>query len=474
VNRSRPPRRWLVRGVALLLVVSLLAPAVGAAFTGAPTGEASAESPSELEAGTIQREANGSTVVAIQGFHFQGEGTQKKPARVVSVNETGGTQWVHSGTNAGARWFYDVDPLPNGNLLVVSTNPDGTEVYELDPDTKERVWTEEFPYEDTHDIDVYNETHLAIANMRQYNESCACSNDRILLYDREENEIDWKWRFRDHYPNETAGGFKEDWTHVNDVEVINNGTQLLLSPRNFDQAIVVDIERKEIVEQLGSDGDHDVLNAQHNPDWLETASGNATVLVADSHNDRVVEYTKENGEWVEVWSAGSSATLSWPRDADRLPNGNTLVVDSLNHRVIEITPQGEVVWEYYATWGPYDAERVAHGDESSGPTMRDLGVSGHTDIWGSEGGVTTTTFSSWLAGAAAGTVVEGPVTAFARTWGHYVPWAQPVWLNSWQFAGVIGALVVLLGWGVAEAALARDRLAAGARSLKNRAVERGQ
>jgi len=474
VNRSRPPRRWLIRGVALLLVLSLLAPAAGAAISGsaAPesTGNESADGPDELQPGTIEREANGSTVVAVQGFHYQGEGTTKKPARLLSTNETGRTEWVYDGPKAGARWFYDVDPLPNGNLLVVSTNPDGTKVYEFDPDSKERVWEESLPYKDTHDIDVYNETHLAIANMRQYNESCECSNDRVVLYDRENDEIDWEWKFRNHYPNDTAGGFKEDWSHVNDVDVIEDGDQLLMSPRNFDQVIAVDIESKEIVERLGRDEELSTLNAQHNPDWLETESGNPTILVADSHNDRVVEYTKENGEWVEVWSAGSSATLSWPRDADRLPNGNTLIVDSLNHRVIEITPQGEVVWEYYATWGPYDAERVAHGDESNGPTMRDQGVSGKKDIWGSEGGVSKLTFSSWLAGAADDTVVEGPVTEFARTWGHYAPWAQPAWMNSWEFLGVVAALLVLLGWGVAEAVVARGRLAAGARSLTERAV----
>ena len=462
MNYSPPPQRWLVRGVALLLVVSLVAPAVGAAVSG-PSDADAAGATSELQPGTVEEPANNATVVAIQGFHNEGEGTTKKPARLVSTNETGHTEWVYS-PNTGARWFYDVDPLPNGNLLAVTTNPDGTMVYEFDPETKERVWEQALPYHDTHDVDVYNETHLAVANMRQYNESCACSNDRVVLYDREDDEIDWEWTFRNHYPNSTAGGFNEDWTHVNDVEVIRDGEELLLSPRNFDQVIAVDIESKEITEKLGEDGNHSILNAQHNPDWLTTEEGKETILVADSHNDRVVEYTKEDGEWVEVWSAGSSASLSWPRDADRLPNGNTLVVDSLNHRVVEITPQGEIVWEYYATWGPYDAERIGTGDESNGPTMRDQGVSGHKQIWGSTSGGPST-FPNWLAGSAQGTLVEGPVTDFARTWGHYAPWAQPAWLSSWEFAGVVGALVVLLGWAAAEAVQARDRIVARARTL---------
>lgn len=473
MQRTLRPRRWLVRGVVFLLVLSLLAPAAGAALGVGADTTASADtsensSLSELEAGTMKQPANDSTVVGIQGFHFQGEGNSKKPARVVSTSGNGSTEWVYE-DRLDARWFYDVDPLPNGNLLVVSTNPDGTQVYELDPETRERVWEETLPYHDTHDIDVYNETHLAIANMRQYDEACECSNDRAVLYDREDDEVDWEWRFRNHYANSTDGGFSEDWTHVNDVEVIRNGSELLLSPRNFDQVIAVNIETKEITERLGSDEDHETLYEQHNPDWLTTEDGDPTILVADSENDRVVEYTKTDaGSWELVWSVGSSASLSWPRDADRLPNGNTLIVDSMNHRVIEVTPQGEIVWEYFATWGPYDAERVATGDESNGPTMQDQGVSGHKTIYGSAGGLSAT-FSSWVATRAQGTLVEGPVTEFAGMWGRLVPWFQPAWLDSWEFAGVVFALLALLGWAVGETVYYREVLAVRARSLVEQA-----
>ena len=464
MTRSLPPRPWLVRGVVLLVVLSLFAPTVVAAATGG-TAEAG-----ELRAGTVEKSANGSTVVAIQGFHFEGQGSAKKPARLVSADERGGTEWVFDGTQYGARWFYDVDPLPNGNLLVVSTNPEGTLVYELDPDTKEQVWVEELPYHDTHDVDRYNETHLAIANMRAWNESCSCPDDRVVLYDREDSEVDWEWTFRNHYPESTDGGYSEDWTHVNDVEVLDNGETLMLSPRNFDQVVFVDVESGEITDRLGADGDHDVLHEQHNPDYLETEDGDPTILVADSENDRVVEYTKTDGEWELVWELGSSETFNWPRDADRLPNGNTLVVDSLNHRVVEVTPEGRIVWEYYATWGPYDAERVETGDESNGPTMRDMGVSGSYEVTNSAGSISESgqSFSGWLAGAASGTPVAEPVSSFAKTWSHVTPWIRPVWMGSWEFAALVLGLLVLLGWGVAEAVYNRRHIAARARTLKQR------
>ncbi|MFQ3319609.1 MAG: hypothetical protein ACI80F_001680 [Natronomonas sp.] len=86
-------------------------------------------------------------------------------------------------------------------------------------------------------------------------------------------------------------------------------------------------------------------------------NGTPTVLIADSRNDRVVEYAREDGEWTRAWVLRGGG-LDEPRDADRLPNGNTLVVDRRGDRLLEVTPTGEVVWEFYAPWQPYDAERI--------------------------------------------------------------------------------------------------------------------
>jgi hypothetical protein len=142
----------------------------------------------------------------------------------------------------------------------------------------------------------------------------------------------------------------------------------------------------------------------------------------------------------------------------------------MNHRVIEITPQGEIVWEYFATWGPYDAERIGTGDESTGPTMQDLGVSGHQTVYGSAGGLSAT-FSSWLAGTVQGTVLEGPGVEFAGLWGRLVPWFQPAWLDSWEFAGVVFGTLILLGWGLSEVIRERERIADGLQSLGRQASE---
>jgi len=35
----------------------------------------------------------------------------------------------------------------------------------------------------------------------------------------------------------------------------------------------------------------------------------------------------------------------------RLPNGNTLISEGLSRRIFEVTPENEIVWEYYFRWG---------------------------------------------------------------------------------------------------------------------------
>ncbi|NHN60889.1 MULTISPECIES: aryl-sulfate sulfotransferase [Halorussus] len=453
------PRRWLVRGAVALLVLGLVAPAgiSGATFL------ATSEDPTNLRA-SVDDPANGTTVISIQGFHFQGMANANKPARLVAVGPRGEVQWVHNGSGFDARWFYDVDPLDNRNLLVTATTPNATLVYEFDPATRERVWTERLPIHDTHDVDLINGDQLLVANMREPDRG-----DRIFVYNMTTDETVWEWEFADHGYPESGGGRAKDWTHVNDIDKIGDG-EYLVSPRNFDQVVVVNRSTDEVTMQLGSDGNHDVLYEQHNPQYLREANGTPTVLVADSENDRIVEYARESeGDWTKTWSVGTQG-LNWPRDADRLPNGNTLVVDTMHHRVFEVTPTGEVVWEFHAPWAPYDVERITYGDEPGGPTMRELGKTGDYELSGSRLAVggDTKTVSFWLAAAFEGTPLADRANHAARLWAHVTPWIRPVWMSSWEFLGAVLAGAVVVAWGLGETIYQRRRIRRGVSRIVRR------
>ncbi|MFT4889103.1 MAG: hypothetical protein ACI9YT_000012 [Halobacteriales archaeon] len=479
-DRPDLERRWYVRGLVLAVVIALVASA---------TALTVAHEPPKLEPGTIDRAANGTTIVAVQGFHFQGEADKKKPARLVGLDPDGNVSWIYDGSKRGASWFYDSDPLPNGDVLAVNTMRIGdegkTQVYRLDPETKERVWEVTLDLTDTHDVDLINGDQLLVANMRQWNGSSGVSNDRLAIYDISgvingseeevtEDDVIWEWYFKNHYPASTDGGMNDDWTHVNDVDKIGPG-QYLASPRNFDQVIVVDRSTGGIDLRLGADGRHDVLHEQHNPMYLETEDGTPTILVADSENDRVVEYTCAETtagkcEWEQVWEVGEDQ-LNWPRDADRLPNGNTLIVDSMGHRVVEVTPTGRIVWEAYVPWAPYDVERMVYGDEgrqvyddpSDAPTMRDLGVSGTYDLRnssglspGTEGG--RKTFPQWLKSTFGGTPIGGPVVGFAELWESGSQWIKPVWMAPWALVALAAAALLVLVWSIGELVYQRRRI----------------
>jgi len=462
---ARPARRRLVRALLGALVLALVASS-GALLL--------SYDPPRLGAGVVESPANGTTVVTSQGWHAAGESLPGRPARLAALAPDGSVNWTHDGPDDRQSWFYDVDPLSNGNLLVVNPVRGATVVYEFDPESGERVWTERFDLPDVHDVDLINGDELLVAGIA-YDED-RISRDRVFVYNRTRGAVTWEWQFADHFPDDAGPGVTaKDWTHVNDVDRVREG-EFLVSVRNLDQVITVNRSTKEIELRLGADGDHDVLYEQHNPQYLESEDGTPTILVADSENDRIVEYertanssrgsertdgarTPADGEWERTWTL--EGNLNWPRDADRLPNGNTLVVDSMNHRVLEVTPTGEVVWEASVPWATYDAERARLGDEPGGPTIADQNATGAYELRGGSGaGVAVLPpVPAVVEQLSAGTPIAKPATRLAERWHHLVPWVTPTWLPVWSATLLAGALAVLLGWAVGEGVANRGRLA---------------
>ena len=204
--------------------------------------------------------------------------------------------------------------------------------------------------------------------------------ERIAVVDLANDTVVWQWNASSFYdaPRDPTG---RDWLHINDVDAIGDG-RFLVSVRNANQIVVVE-RGAGVVEVINADrengddgactesaqledfngdgdircGDPDVINHQHNPQWL----GNGAVLVADSDNDRVVElHRNDRGRWKPVWVVRKTGgiELDWPRDADRLPNGNTLITDSLRRRVVEVDPDGRAVWSAKTNRIPYEADRL--------------------------------------------------------------------------------------------------------------------
>ena len=339
-----------------VLVVAVALVAVGATASEPPTAESFGEGPYA-----------GNTLVSEQGYQY-GNG------RVSVVTPAGETVWSFAPEDA---MVFDAEQTPNGTILV-SVGVDVAEgdcpapydegrpgcirnrVVELAyPDERvvwEYAWYDAYPENhEVHDADRLPSGDTVIADM---------GNDRVFVA-APNGSISWAWDATSRlgagsrFWNETVPaserdrlrrqGPETDWTHLNDVDLLDNGNYLV-SIRNFDVVVEIDPTTKRVVDVLGTPGETSTLDKQHNPDRLDE-----TTLVADSENDRVVEYDAD-GE--RVWAFGGSRLLSWPRDADRLPNGNTLVTDSYNDRVIETDPDGEIVWAYRGAQMAYSADRL--------------------------------------------------------------------------------------------------------------------
>lgn len=91
-------------------------------------------------------------------------------------------------------------------------------------------------------------------------------------------------------------------------------------------------ETDRVIPYYGGGGTHG-----QNRRFRVTAEG--TFLVPYLSGNKVVEYDKE---FNEIWSY--DAPKPWA--AIRLANGNTLISDEANERVLEVSPAKEVVWEF--------------------------------------------------------------------------------------------------------------------------------
>ena len=338
--------------------------------------------------------------------------------------------------------YYDIDPLGGDRILFVAGAIDVPESNYTDEFVAvEMNWRtgeiyREFPVpRDTHDIDALgNDTYVYAEKVREKPRF----TNKLHVFDYRRGEQVWVYNFTDHFPPyPQAGGDATGYTHVNDVDSVNNGSAFLASPRNFDRVMLINRSTKEVEWTLGEENNHTILNEQHNPALL--SQDPVTVLVADSENDRVVEYRRNQSGWELDWAY---ANLSWPRDADRLPNGNTMIVDSSAHRALEVTPQGEVVWEVSIPFGPYDIERLSLGDEPTGPTAREMGIAGEYGIMEARQNVEENSERP-------PSTIEQLTNSFEFLYSTS-QWVLPSWIGRFQFA-LLGLVPLVVGiWGSVE------------------------
>ena len=234
-------------------------------------------------------------------------------------------------------------------------------MYNLSTGEKEVLFsmtTKRYTSEQWHDADYVGPNRVVVADI---------AHDRVFIVNTSTGLITWEWQAHQAYDISSGGQVAEDWTHLNDVEVLPDG-RIMISVRNHDQVIFLDREsgmnRSLTLGQDHEPGDENkTLYEQHNPDYIPEKNGGPSVVVADSEHNRVVEFQRTESGWEQSWEYNQG--LNWPRDADRLPNGNTLIADSRDNEVLEVDRSGQVVWRASVPLS-YEAERFGSGPESEG------------------------------------------------------------------------------------------------------------
>lgn len=205
-----------------------------------------------------------------------------------------------------------------------------------------------------HDVDRINESTYVVADIFE---------DRVFVLNTTTGIRTWTWNAQSWFPLSGGGAYPGDWTHINDVEILPDG-RFMVSVRNQDQVVFLNRSGVEQQWTLGSDDRHEIVSGQHNPDYIPASRGGPAAIVADSGNNRIIEYQRQNNTWTKSW-VWTDSQMIWPRDADRLPNNHTLITDTNGDRVLETNENGTIVWKV-AIDGAYEAERLNTGDESAG------------------------------------------------------------------------------------------------------------
>jgi Arylsulfotransferase (ASST) len=163
----------------------------------------------------------------------------------------------------------------------------------------------------------------------------------------------WEWRTWEHL-DPVSDGIAEVqaprtmWAQGNSVEELPDG-DILASYRPTSTVVRISRKTGKIAWKLGPP----TVAGQHAPTLL----GNGNVLIFDNgvHRlddsmpySRVIEINPATNEIVWKYQDKPGWNFFSPRmgNAQRLPNGNTLITESSSGRIFEVTKDGEVVWEY--------------------------------------------------------------------------------------------------------------------------------
>ncbi|MBW1861913.1 MAG: aryl-sulfate sulfotransferase [Deltaproteobacteria bacterium] len=225
-------------------------------------------------------------------------------------------------------------------------------------------------------------------------------NDYIAEVTSQGKEV-WRWSANDHFdPDIDIIGplyGRNEWGHSNDVDGMENGN-IIFDAKHTDTVYIIDKKTKEIIwrwgasfkldketgrlEYRGGKGVDDALGGMHAAYEIQTGfpgagnimlydngvyAGKSRAVEVDIKTNKVAWDSRPPGKGGKSRGHFSEAISN----AERLPNGNTIICSGNNARYFEITPQKQVVWEFVSPYAD-SAFRVHRYGPDYCPQFKDL------------------------------------------------------------------------------------------------------
>lgn len=297
--------------------------------------------------------------------------------RLEEFDVEGNLVWEYEYASKDVLAHHDIEVLPNGNILMIAwekiTKEESLSMGRRPNLIENSLWVDHIievkPYENKGGEIIW-EWHLKDHLVQDYD----IEQDNYGDISKNSQLIDFNYTI---YPNKESG--LEDWTHINSIDYNEKLDQILLSVHGLNEIWIID-HNTTTKEASGKKGDllyrfgnpeayqaggkkDCMLFGQHDAKWIN----NGNILVYNNGTNRggrgisystVDEikvnfdggnYTSENQPSQIVWTYGEGEEKMYSKNisgAQRLPNGNTQICIGESGKIIEVTGNGQIVWEY--------------------------------------------------------------------------------------------------------------------------------
>jgi len=254
----------------------------------------------------------------------------KDIVRLVEVNMNGEIVWQYKIPENLRRFSnpgLDVQLLPSNHIMYLLP---GNGIYEID-----RSGTVLWSYLDSqasHDFKRLPNGNTLINRGNEDTKDTA----QVIEVDPQ-GKIIWSWYAKSAYDKAPYSSISnEGWTHINAVTRLPNGNTLV-NMRNFNITAEINPQGSVVWQ-------YDWSSIGQNPHEPELQPNGNILVNLHPQPTLIVEINPKTSEI--VWRYNIQGTPTFhpeTRDADRLPNGNTLMNNGVS--LIEVTPAKEIVWQ---------------------------------------------------------------------------------------------------------------------------------